>query len=205
MPCCNWSTDRSMSLIVRILREIISRFNFRSSLYDSQLVLMGFLKVTCFAVMFPVWKYMHLWSDKGGSLDTSQLLTRFPILFVPSVKSMTSFLLQTTRVDSLPWLRIFRFELTRNSMRRSPLGLLPVLPQNLWCAGQWWFAFSCYGSSQWCPSLPCLVMVHLNHMKVGWRINLLLISSAICICYPLRCWSLEENSSKSKALIWFLT
>jgi hypothetical protein len=40
-----WSTDRSVSLIVLTLCKIITRFTFMSSLYDSQLVLLRFLKV----------------------------------------------------------------------------------------------------------------------------------------------------------------
>jgi hypothetical protein len=50
----NWSRDLSMSFIVRTFREIITRFSLRSSLYDSQLVLLGFLKVTCSDVMLPI-------------------------------------------------------------------------------------------------------------------------------------------------------
>jgi hypothetical protein len=42
-----------MSLIVHILCGIISRYNFRSSLYDSQLVLLGFPNITWFVVMLP--------------------------------------------------------------------------------------------------------------------------------------------------------
>jgi hypothetical protein len=87
-----------MSLIMHNLRDIVSRFTFRLSFYDFQLVLLGSLKVTRFTVMLPIWKHMYLWSDKGGSLDTCQLLTRFPILFVTSVKSVTSIVLQTTKV-----------------------------------------------------------------------------------------------------------
>jgi hypothetical protein len=52
MARCSWSTDQSMSFIVRIFREIISRFTFRSSLYDSPLVLLCFLKVTRSDVTF---------------------------------------------------------------------------------------------------------------------------------------------------------
>jgi hypothetical protein len=58
-------------------------------------------------------------------------ITRLPVLLVPSVKSMGTFLLWTGKIGSLPWLRIFRFELTRYSTSFSPLGLLPMLPHNM--------------------------------------------------------------------------
>jgi hypothetical protein len=47
------------------------------------------------------------------------------MLFVPSVKSITSFLLQTTNIGSLPRLRILL----------CPLGLVPVLPLCVVCVG----------------------------------------------------------------------
>jgi hypothetical protein len=54
MAHCDWSTDLSMSFIVHVFREIISRFFLRLSLYDSQMVLLGFLKVNCSDVMLPI-------------------------------------------------------------------------------------------------------------------------------------------------------
>jgi hypothetical protein len=100
MACCSWSTNCSITLIICILHKIVFRFTFRLSLYDSQLVLLGSLKVIWFIVMLHIWKHMCLLSDNTSS-DTCQLLTRFAVLFVPSVKSIT--LLQSTKAGSLPW------------------------------------------------------------------------------------------------------
>jgi hypothetical protein len=119
-----------MSLITCILHDMVSRFTLRLSLYDSQFVLLGSLKVTLVIAMLPTSKRTHLWSS-----DTYHLLTyRSPILLAPNVKSTASFLLQTTKVGSLHWLEISRFELTRYFMKLSPLGWMPVLPHNMWCA-----------------------------------------------------------------------
>jgi hypothetical protein len=40
--------------------------------------------------------------------------------------------------------------------------------------------------------------------EVGWSISMLLTASAICVCSHCCCF-LEQNSSKGRALIWFLT
>jgi hypothetical protein len=193
---------------VRILLDKFSRFTFRSSLYDSQLVYLEFPKVTCFIDKLPIWKNMNLWSNKDGSLDTCQLLTTFTILLVPSVRSKTSLLLQTTTVGSLPWLRLFRFELTRNSMRFLLLDCCRCSPKMYgvhWHLIQWLVAFTCYGSSHWYTSLPWWWWFISIIWKVGRSNNKLLTASAIYMYVILTVVvSLEQNSSKGKALIWFL-
>jgi hypothetical protein len=50
MAHCNWSTDKSVSSIMCNLHDRVPRFTFRLSLYDSQLVLLVFLKVTWFVL-----------------------------------------------------------------------------------------------------------------------------------------------------------
>jgi hypothetical protein len=154
------------------------------------LVLLGYLKVTWFIIISPIWKRTYLWSDKEGSSDTCQLLTRVLILCVPSVMLVTYFLLQTTKVCSLPWLRIFRSELTRYSMSLSPLGVVPLLPIIYgmhWYHTWWWVAFTCYSSSQWQPSFHWLIFVIRG---IGWGSNELTVFS---ICHPslpsLRPWN----------------
>jgi hypothetical protein len=67
---------------------------------------------------------MYLWSDKDGSPDTCQSLTGLLILFVPSVRSITSFLLQTTKVGSLPWFRIVRLALTSQTSGGRSVGIV---------------------------------------------------------------------------------
>jgi hypothetical protein len=72
---CKRSIDRfSLSLFVRILRKIVSRFTFRLSLYDSRIVLLGSLNVNLFNVLWVIWKHIYPWSDKDDSSDTCRLL-----------------------------------------------------------------------------------------------------------------------------------
>jgi hypothetical protein len=106
---------------------------------------------------------MYLWSDKDGSSDTCQSFTRLLILFLPCVKSMTSFLLHIT----LPWLRILRFKLTKYSMSVSPLGLVLVLPHESvhWHRTQGWVAFSCCSSSPLTSLISLVGSVCQRHME----------------------------------------
>jgi len=82
---------------------------------------------------------MYLWSDKQISSDTCQLVNQSPILAVPSVKVITSFLLLITKVGLLLALRILTSMLTKHSTGHSPCGWMSVLPHirdMCWCTGE---------------------------------------------------------------------
>jgi hypothetical protein len=125
--------SQSVSFIVHIFHDIISRFILMLALYDSQIAFFRSLKVIWVTDVLPIWKHLYLWSDKNSSSDACHLLTVFRILLIPSVKSTSFLLMQNTKVCSLPWWRIFSFELGRYFMKHSPPGLAPLLPCNMWC------------------------------------------------------------------------
>jgi hypothetical protein len=60
MACCSLSVARYLSLTVCILCKIVSGFASTLSLYESQLVVLGSLKVTSVVAVLLSWKHVYL-------------------------------------------------------------------------------------------------------------------------------------------------
>ena len=63
-----------------------------------------------------------------------QSFAGFPILLEPSMRSVTSFLLQITELGLLCWLRIIRFRFTQFSIKLPLLGLVTEILHIMLCA-----------------------------------------------------------------------
>ena len=75
-----------------------------------------------------------IWSDIDGSCETSQFEIVLDMNGVAKVRSSTSFLIAFIKVGLLPLLIMSKLLVTKYSKRYSPLLLLSVLPQIVWCA-----------------------------------------------------------------------
>jgi hypothetical protein len=103
---CDRTAARSVSLIVHILREMVSRYTLRLCMTPRGSL--GIPEsnsscsyVTCLTAYVPV--VWQRWIIRYMSV------TRFPILFVPSDKLIISFLLWTTQVGSLTIIKNIQF------------------------------------------------------------------------------------------------